>query len=95
MGLPESLTFVVWASERRKFELLLASDVYVSTALHEGFGIVFLEAMECGLPVVCDHRGGQTETISATGKPVTWLDFPIKIRLRINAVSSTSTNRSE
>jgi glycosyltransferase involved in cell wall biosynthesis len=61
MGLADSVTFAGRVSERRKFELLLASDVYVSTALHEGFGIVFLEAMECGLPVVCYDRGGQTD----------------------------------
>jgi glycosyltransferase involved in cell wall biosynthesis len=48
-------------TEELKFQYLNASDIYVSTAMHEGFGIVFLEAMECGLPVVCYNRGGQTD----------------------------------
>jgi glycosyltransferase involved in cell wall biosynthesis len=48
-------------SDEEKFRLLAESDLYVSTALHEGFGIVFLEAMECGLPVICYDRGGQTD----------------------------------
>lgn len=61
MGLGEVVRFSGRVSEQRKFELLAAADVYVSTALHEGFGIVFLEAMECGLPVVCYDRGGQTD----------------------------------
>jgi glycosyltransferase involved in cell wall biosynthesis len=48
-------------SDERKYQYLAASDMYLSTAIHEGFGIVFLEAMECGLPIVCYDRGGQTD----------------------------------
>jgi glycosyltransferase involved in cell wall biosynthesis len=48
-------------SDEEKFQYLTASDVYLSTAIHEGFGIVFLEAMECGLPVISYDRGGQTD----------------------------------
>jgi glycosyltransferase involved in cell wall biosynthesis len=38
--------------------------VFVSTAQHEGFGLVFLEAMSFGLPVVCYNRGGQIDFLS-------------------------------
>jgi glycosyltransferase involved in cell wall biosynthesis len=38
--------------------------VFVSTAQHEGFGLVFLEAMSFALPVVCYNRGGQTDFLS-------------------------------
>ncbi|MEK7499976.1 MAG: glycosyltransferase family 4 protein, partial [Patescibacteria group bacterium] len=40
---------------------LSLSDVYVSAAQHEGFGIVFLEAMRAGLPIVATNDGGQTD----------------------------------
>jgi glycosyltransferase involved in cell wall biosynthesis len=41
-------------------ELYQAADVYVSPYLGEGFNLPVLEAMACGLPVVCT-KGGSTE----------------------------------
>ncbi len=52
-------------SEQKKLQVLRASDVYVSAAKHEGFGIVFLEAMEAGLPIVSTDVGGQTDFLKS------------------------------
>lgn len=50
--------------EHEKFRILRLSDIYVSTSQHEGFGLVFLEAMATGLPIVCYDHGGQTDFLS-------------------------------
>lgn len=61
LGLEQRVRFMGLVSEAAKFELLAAADLYVSTSQHEGFGLVFLEAMASGLPIVSYDRGGHTD----------------------------------
>lgn len=61
MNAGDSVRMTGRVDDERKFQYLCAADLYLSTASHEGFGIVFLEAMESGLPVVCYDRGGQRD----------------------------------
>ncbi|HEX4049941.1 MAG TPA: glycosyltransferase family 4 protein [Steroidobacteraceae bacterium] len=61
LGLQQRVHWMGQADEQRKFQALAAADIFVSTSQHEGFGLVFLEAMACGLPVICYDRGGQTD----------------------------------
>ena len=42
-------------SRARIPELLAAADLFVHTAVHEGFGLVLLEACAAGVPVVCHN----------------------------------------
>lgn len=61
LGLEKNVRMLGNVSDEVKFQTLYISDCYLSTALHEGFGLVFLEAMECGLPIICHDNGGQTD----------------------------------
>ncbi|MBZ0267153.1 glycosyltransferase family 4 protein [bacterium] len=60
-GLADRVRFTGFVDESAKLALLAIADVYASTSQHEGFGLVFLEAMAAGLPVVCYDHGGQTD----------------------------------
>jgi glycosyltransferase involved in cell wall biosynthesis len=61
LGLQDRVHFAGFVSEGKKQQLLRASDIYVSAAEHEGFGIVYLEAMAAGLPIVTTFNGGQID----------------------------------
>ena len=96
LGLTGLVTFTGRISEESKYAYLSVSDLYVSTAMHEGFGLVFLEAMECSLPVVCYDRGGQTDFLrdGVTGHVVALNDAAaFEQRLRELAVDPARRNR--
>ena len=61
MQLENQIIFMGYVEETEKFRILKMCDFYVSTSNHEGFGLAFLEAMACGLPIVCYNHGGQTD----------------------------------
>lgn len=62
-GISDKIIFLGSVPDEEKFQYLSASDIYVLPSLHEGFGIVLVEAMRCGLPIVATNEGGQTDII--------------------------------
>lgn len=60
-GILDRVHLLGFIDEVRKQQLLRVADGYVSAAEHEGFGIVFLEAMEAGLPIVATDEGGHSD----------------------------------
>mgnify|MGYP001029682712 CR=1 FL=1 len=65
LGVSDRVRLLGQVSDADKYAALQVSDVFVSTSQHEGFGLVFLEAMAQGLPIVCYDRGGQTDFLTS------------------------------
>lgn len=65
LGVAERVHLLGQVSEARKYAALSIADAFVSTSQHEGFGLVYLEAMAQGLPIVCYDRGGQTDFLTS------------------------------
>ena len=63
-GLQERVRFLGHVADDEKYRYISNADLFVSTSLHEGFGIVFMEAMYCGLPIVCSNHGGQVDFLA-------------------------------
>ncbi len=61
LGLRERVRFMGHVVADRKWQLLQCADAYVSATLHEGFGLVYLEGMAAGLPIVTYDHGGQID----------------------------------
>lgn len=68
-GVEAQVRFMGAVSDEVKVQLLSLADIYASTSQHEGFGLVYVEAMAAGLPVVCYATGGQRDFLrdGATG----------------------------
>ena len=64
-GIADRVHLLGQVSDEQKHAALAVSDAFVTTSQHEGFGLVFLEAMAFGLPIVCYDRGGQTDFLKS------------------------------
>ncbi len=85
-----------YVPEERKKQILRVADFYVSAARHEGFGIVFLEAMDAGLPVIATDNGGQRDFLKdgANGYLVP-VDDPERLRSAIEKLIANPQLRKE
>jgi glycosyltransferase involved in cell wall biosynthesis len=63
-GVEELIELPGWVSEQTKLELLKASDLLLLPSYKEGLPLCVLEAMACGLPVICTGVGGLGDLVA-------------------------------
>jgi glycosyltransferase involved in cell wall biosynthesis len=63
LGVHDRVVFAGFISETRKVDYYRLADAYVMPSRGEGFGIVFLEALACGLPVMGSTVDGTREAL--------------------------------
>jgi glycosyltransferase involved in cell wall biosynthesis len=61
LGIGHRVQLRGFVPEETKYQLLAAADIFALPSLHEAFGLVYLEAMHCGLPVIAARPGGQED----------------------------------
>jgi phosphatidylinositol alpha-1,6-mannosyltransferase len=63
LGLAEHVRFAGFVPEDRKADFYRVADAFVMPSRGEGFGIAFLEAAACGLPLVGSKLDGGREAL--------------------------------
>jgi phosphatidyl-myo-inositol dimannoside synthase len=63
LGVHEFVVFAGYVPESEKADHYRLADTYVMPGRGEGFGIVYLEALACGVPVVASKVDGSREAV--------------------------------
>jgi glycosyltransferase involved in cell wall biosynthesis len=62
-GVEEQVMLTGFIAEEELADHFLLADLFVLPSKKEGFGIVFIEALACGLPVICGNADGSVDAI--------------------------------
>ena len=62
-GVEEQVILTGFLTEKELADYFLLADLFVLPSKKEGFGIVFIEALACGLPVICGNADGSIDAI--------------------------------
>ncbi len=65
LGVAEHVIFAGFVPDEELPDHYRLADVFAMPSTGEGFGIVFLEALACGTPVLAGNRDGSTDALDA------------------------------
>lgn len=91
-GLMDYVSIPGFIKDEELVDHFLMADIYVMPSTKEGFGIVFIEAMYYGLPVIAGNLDGSTDALG-NGKFGILVD-PLEVKAIENAIESVIRNRS-
>ncbi|AWL11246.1 Alpha-monoglucosyldiacylglycerol synthase [Saliniradius amylolyticus] len=64
LQLESRIRFLGWLNEDEKIQQMKSHDVFAMPSEYDSFGMVFIEAMACGLPVVTTPSGPITDIVT-------------------------------
>jgi phosphatidyl-myo-inositol dimannoside synthase len=64
LGLKDQVILCGYIPEEEITDHYLLADVFIMPSKGEGFGIVYLEAMACGLPVIAGNKDGSVDALA-------------------------------
>jgi phosphatidylinositol alpha-1,6-mannosyltransferase len=62
-GVTDQVMLTGFVEESELGDHFLLADLFVLPSKKEGFGIVFIEALACGLPVICGNADGSVDAV--------------------------------
>ena len=88
LGIEQSVRFLGKVLEARQY--FKAFDVFALTSDHEPFGMVLLEAMAAGVPLICSDCGGGREVAEGVGQlfPLSNVDALAKVLIEASRTSA-------
>jgi glycosyltransferase involved in cell wall biosynthesis len=92
-GLREHVVFTGQVGEDDLLALYQSADVFAYPSLYEGFGLPVLEAMACGVPVVCSDRGSLPEAAGDAALLVDPTDEPAMAAALVRALHDDDLRR--
>jgi glycosyltransferase involved in cell wall biosynthesis len=63
LGIEDQVQFIGYISDKELIDHYLVSDLFIMPSKGEGFGIVFIEAMACGLAVIGGNKDGSVDAL--------------------------------
>lgn len=93
LGITENVVFTGNVPDGKKY--FKAFDVFALTSDHEPFGMVLLEAMAAGLPLICSDCGGGAEVVRGVGQLFPLGDAQSLAQCIITAHNSHETDDAE
>jgi glycosyltransferase involved in cell wall biosynthesis len=64
LNISENVYFHGWQPNHKVIDMMAGADIFALPSLTEGFGIVYLEAMSVGTPVIATSTGGAGEVFA-------------------------------
>ena len=93
LGLKNNVVITGFIPDEDLKDYFMLSDVYVMPSYNEGFGLVFIEAMYYGLPVIAGNKDGSVDAL-LNGKLGTLID-PMDIDALKNAIKDNVENTNK